>query len=103
MSGLRQMGHDPAPVVAAVGLDEKTLSDPDGRVPVSLASAFFARAVRETGDANVGLHLAENAELSSFHSFLRSAVANGTRASPTTLGSNGEGVLIPSSSRLVSV
>jgi len=57
VSGLRQMGHDPATVVAAVGLDEKTLSDPDGRVPVSTAAAFFARAEEHTGDANLGLHL----------------------------------------------
>jgi AraC-like DNA-binding protein len=66
VSGLRQMGHDPAAVVTAVGLDEKTLSDPDGRVPVSMAADFFARAVAQTGDANLGLHLAEHAELSSF-------------------------------------
>jgi AraC-like DNA-binding protein len=60
------MGHDPASVVTAVGLDEKTLSDPDARVPVSMAAAFFARAVEATGDADLGLHLAENAELSAF-------------------------------------
>src|SRR3954454_21042371 len=60
------MGHDPAAVVTAVGLDEKTLSDPDARVPVSMAAAFFARAVGQTGDANLGLHLAEQAELSAF-------------------------------------
>jgi hypothetical protein len=40
------MGHDPTAAVTAVGLDEKTLSDPDGRVPVSMATAFFARAVK---------------------------------------------------------
>jgi len=52
------MGHDPATVVTAVGLDTKTLSDPDGRVPVSLAAAFFARAVEHTGDANLAGGLA---------------------------------------------
>ena len=60
------MGHDPATVLIGIGLDEQTLSDPDGRVPVSMAAAFFARALDHTGDTNLGLHLAENAELSSF-------------------------------------
>ena len=66
VSGLRQMGHDPAPVLAAVRIDHAELSDPDGRVPMSAAIALLASAVNHTDDQNLGLHLAERAELGSF-------------------------------------
>ncbi len=66
VSGLRQSGHDAAPILSAVGIDEAMLSDPDGRVPTSVAMALLARAVEHTGDVNLGLHLAEHAELGSF-------------------------------------
>ena len=62
MSTLRALGHDPAPIVEAIGLDEATLGDPDARVPMSVGLGFFARAVEQTGDANIGLHLAEQVD-----------------------------------------
>ena len=65
VSGLRELGHDPTTILAAVGIDDTTLNDPDGRVPMSVAIALLARAVEQTGDTNLGLHLAEHAELSS--------------------------------------
>ena len=61
VSGLRELGHDPTPTLAAVGIDATTLNDPDGRVPMSAAIALLARAVEQTGDTNLGLHLAEHA------------------------------------------
>ena len=66
VSGLRESWHDAVPILAAVGIDDATLGDPDGLVPTSVATALLARAVEYTGDANLGLHLAEHAELGSF-------------------------------------
>jgi AraC-like DNA-binding protein len=66
ISGLRRLGHDPAGIFQAIGIDDRSLTDPDGRVPVSVATALFTRGVEQTGDANLGLHLAEQAELSAF-------------------------------------
>src|SRR5262245_5902800 len=37
VSGLRQSGYDATRILAAVGIDEATLRDPDGRVPTSVA------------------------------------------------------------------
>ena len=66
VSGLRELGQDPAPILAAIGIDDTTLNDPDGRVPTSVAMALLARAAEQTGDTNLGLHLAQRAELGSF-------------------------------------
>jgi len=66
VSGLRECGHDVAPILAAVGIDDAMLDDPDTRVPTSVAMALLARSVEQTGDSNLGLHLAERAQLGSF-------------------------------------
>ena len=66
VSGLRESGHDAAPILAAVGIDDATLADPDGFVSTSVAVALLSRGVESTGDTNLGLHLAEHAELGSF-------------------------------------
>src|SRR4051812_24228840 len=42
------------------------LDDPDSRVPTNVAMELLARSVEQTGDSNLGLHLAERAELGSF-------------------------------------
>ncbi len=65
VSGLRMLGHDPMPIVAAAGIDPATLNDPDVRVPMNLAIALMTHAVERTGDTNLGLHLAEHMELGS--------------------------------------
>jgi SAM-dependent methyltransferase len=54
------MGHDPGSIIAAVGLDEAMLNDPDARVHMSVGVGFLARAVEQTGDVNLGLHLAQH-------------------------------------------
>jgi AraC-like DNA-binding protein len=59
---LRSIGHDPQPIVAAIGLDEARLSDPDALVPMSVGTRFFSEAVERTGDSNLGLHLAEDVD-----------------------------------------
>jgi AraC-like DNA-binding protein len=66
VSGLRESGHDPAPILAAAGLDAATLGEADTLVPTSVVVDLLARAVEYTGDADLGLHLAEHAELGSF-------------------------------------
>ena len=63
LSGLRRLGHDPAPLLAAVGVDAKVLEDPDARIPMSAGAGLLARAEAVTGDDCIGLHLAEHADL----------------------------------------
>src|SRR5262245_16296100 len=65
VSGLRKCGYDVAPILAAIGIDEATLENPDGWVPTSVAMTLLNYAVEQTGDGHLGLHLAETAELSS--------------------------------------
>jgi AraC-like DNA-binding protein len=66
VSGLRECGHNVSPILAAVGIDDAMLGNPDSRVPTSVAMALLARSVEQTGDSNLGLHLAERAQLGSF-------------------------------------
>ena len=62
VSGLQALGHDPEPLLAAAGIDAATLEAPDARVPWGAVLSLIARAIDATGDANLGLHLAEHAE-----------------------------------------
>lgn len=66
VSGLRAMGHDPEPLMEAAGLSMRLLSDPDARVPMRRVLELLRDAVAHTGDDNLGLHLAERAELGAF-------------------------------------
>lgn len=66
MSGLRECGYDVTPILAAVGIDDAALDNPDGWVSTSVAMTLLNHAVEQTGDTNLGLHLAERAELGSF-------------------------------------
>ena len=61
-SGLQALGHDPAPFLAAEGIDAAMLGDPDARVPWGSVLSLIARAIDVTGDSNLGLHIAEHAE-----------------------------------------
>jgi Arabinose-binding domain of AraC transcription regulator, N-term/Helix-turn-helix domain len=63
LSGLRRLGHDPAPLLAAVGLDAAALEDPDARIPMSAGAGLLVSAAAFTGDDCIGLHLAEHADL----------------------------------------
>ena len=66
LSGLRELGHDPAPMIAAAGIAPEALGDPDGRIPTLRVKEFLTAAVERTGDDNLGLHMAERADLGSF-------------------------------------
>jgi AraC-like DNA-binding protein len=65
VSGLRALGHDPGPILNAAGVPQATLDDPDGRVPMTAGVAVLRRASEVTGDTDIGLHIAEHAELGS--------------------------------------
>lgn len=58
VSGLRALGHDAAPLLRAVGIDDGILDDPDAPIPMSTVLSLIARSVEATGDANLGLHVA---------------------------------------------
>ena len=66
LSGLGALGHDPAPFLEQANIDPRSLGDPDGRIPTPRVIEFVAAAVAATGDPNLGLHMAERAELGSF-------------------------------------
>ncbi|MGE3843548.1 MAG: AraC family transcriptional regulator ligand-binding domain-containing protein [Vicinamibacterales bacterium] len=63
LSGLRRLGHDPEPLLARVGLNQRVLDDPDATIPMSAGVNFLACAQEATGDDCIGLHLAEHADL----------------------------------------
>jgi AraC-like DNA-binding protein len=65
LSGLRAIGHDSGPLLEAAGIDAGQLRDPDVRVPMRAVLRLIDGAVAETGDDNLGLHLAEHADLGS--------------------------------------
>lgn len=65
VSGLRALGHDPDPLLAAVGVSPRALADPDARIPMSAGAGLLARAEAATGDDCIGLHIAEHADLRS--------------------------------------
>jgi len=66
ISGLVTAGYDPVPFLHTQGIDRDTLLDHDALVPMSACVALLAEAVRATGDDNLGLHVAQHAELGSF-------------------------------------
>src|SRR5262245_39890505 len=60
------VGYDPVPFLRAQGIDRDTLLEHDAMVPMSACVALLAEGVRATGDDNLGLHVAEQAEVGSF-------------------------------------
>lgn len=63
VSGLRALGHDPVPLLAAVGVDFAVLDNADARIPMAAGVGLLARAAGTLGDDCIGLHLAEHADL----------------------------------------
>jgi Na+/H+ antiporter NhaD/arsenite permease-like protein len=53
-------GHDEEELCRSVGLSAAALRDPEVRVPYAVAERLGERAARLTGDANLGLHLAQD-------------------------------------------
>jgi AraC-like DNA-binding protein len=77
LDGLASLGHDPAPLLRAAGIDGAELADPEARVPHAAMMAFWDAAAERTGDAAIALHVAEAVPPSSFdvsgYAFLASA------------------------------
>ena len=66
ISGLLTLGYDPVPFLQAQGIDSEMLLDPDATVPMSACVGLLDEGVRATRDDNLGLRVAERAELGSF-------------------------------------
>jgi hypothetical protein len=54
ISGLRVLGHNPAPFLDAAQIDAGLLRDPDARVPAKAVLEIWTRAVETTGDEKLG-------------------------------------------------
>ncbi len=63
---VRERGADLAPVLAAMGLSEDELRDPDRLIPHARQDDIFAAAERVTGDPNIGLHAGESTHVVHF-------------------------------------
>ena len=66
LSGLTTLGYDPHAFLHTQGIGSHMLLDPDATVPMSACVGLLAEGARATGDDDVGLHVAEQAELGSF-------------------------------------
>ena len=78
VSGLQVLHHDSARIFAAAGLKDAAPVDPDTRVPTSAVMTLWDEAVRLTGDLELGLHIAEHAEIDSFDVTLYAMLASPT-------------------------
>ena len=66
VSALKTLGHNAEAIAQKAGLDLELLESCDARVPMCVGVSLLTCAVEETGDSNVGLHLAEHADPRSF-------------------------------------
>lgn len=62
---LSELGHDPAPILASVGLDAADFRDPDRRVAYATAGALLAACAEVTGIPHFGLLVGRRFELES--------------------------------------
>src|SRR3954469_21359817 len=53
-------GHDVDALCRSVGLSRRVLQEPEARVPYDVAERLGERAAELTGQANFGLHLAQD-------------------------------------------
>jgi AraC-like DNA-binding protein len=60
---LRSLGHDPRPLLRRAGFAPEEVDDPGARLDVGCQVAFLALAAEASGNAALGLHLAETAEV----------------------------------------
>jgi AraC-like DNA-binding protein len=63
---LRSKGWNTARLMERAVLDPASVNDPEARLPHSTVRAFWREAVRETGDAAVGLHIGETVRPAAF-------------------------------------
>lgn len=63
VSGLRILGYQPESIFASLGITTAILDEPDAHIPMSVGVGLLTHAVEVTGDQDIGLHLAEHADL----------------------------------------
>jgi hypothetical protein len=63
---LRELGHDPAAILRASGLDATAFDDPDRRVPFRVAADLIRRGALRTGREDFGLRVGERFEFDDF-------------------------------------
>lgn len=56
---LREMGHDPAPLLKAAGVDAALLADPENTLPFRIVGNLLDLCVKRTGCAHFGLLLGQ--------------------------------------------
>ncbi len=60
---MREMGHDPAQALAAIGLEATAFDIPDRRVPLHVGGALIQRAAWTTGRKDFGLLIGQRFEI----------------------------------------
>jgi AraC-like DNA-binding protein len=78
LSGLSALGYDPVPFLQTQGIDTDVLLEPDAMVPMSACVGLLADGVQATGNDNLGLHVAEHADLGSFDVHFHAMVSSPT-------------------------
>lgn len=58
---LAELGHDPAAVCAAAGVDPASFADPEAVVPIALLGRYLSAAIAASGRRDIGLLVAERA------------------------------------------
>lgn len=58
---LRDLGHDPAPIFAAAGVDLAAFTDPEATLPMRTVARLFKVAVDMTGHHDIGLRIGARA------------------------------------------
>jgi AraC-like DNA-binding protein len=66
VAGLEELGHDADSFLDRAPIRRDELTNADGRVPHRAMMALWEAAVEETGDASLGIHVAEAAPVASF-------------------------------------
>ena len=59
---LRDLGHDPGPIIATAGFDLAEFANPDNKISYIRASRLLARCVDTTGYENLGLMLGKRVD-----------------------------------------
>lgn len=77
-SGLRALGYDPGEILKPAGLDPKRMDNPDERIPSGMGAAIWDRAMEMTADENIGLRLAQHADLGSFDVHFYAMISSST-------------------------
>ncbi len=66
LSTAERAGVDPSRLLTELGIDPKTLDDPDASIPADVALRLFDEAPRRAGDDAFGLHAAETSPPGAF-------------------------------------